>query len=522
MFNQKTSYGLAVLSGILLLLSFPPFNLGGFLAWIAFVPLLIAVWREENLKRMGRLTLVAGLCLIPVWSWLYYEFSWLLPPISSWLGLLCGIFIAGELYTEAVKEYWTPKNRPSGSLIYLPSGLQIIILPVFFTCGWFLMLNIPVIMKFTGALGFGSLAKTQWLNVPVIQMASFTGMYGITFLILLVNCAIAYGIIYYQEHRKVFKPSILAILIFVLMLGWGWLSIPKPVTGDVTIVIIQAPPPEKGNIRDLYVNLSKEATRFNPKAIVWTQWMMKGPSVNREQFASLSKETDNHFIGLSEGFGLSVASPDGETGYSPCAYHYVNLVDEVIHSKWNKLLFPNIQPLDTEFGRVGPLMCMESSPTVPARQLANNEVQLLTILTGSLGFSFPGEIGGNAVYRAVENRKPVVLACPRGSLIVDPYGRIMNDISTQDMVVGRISTSYEATFYTKYGDVFGWSIVGFAAILMIYDFYLKRRSPFMYCERCKAQIAKEVEICPECGRIPKESAWEKSDMGKLWRTISRK
>lgn len=512
-FDRKKSYGLAVLSGILLLLSFPPFNLGSFLAWIAFVPLLIAVWNEKNLKMIGRLTLITGLFLTPVWTWLYYELSFWFPPFSSWLGLLIAFAMGKGLYTEMIEKYWKPKHLPSKGLQYLPQRLQIVILPILFTASWFLLLNIPGIMKITGGLGFGSLAKTQWLNPPILQLASFTGMYGITFLILIVNCAIAYAIICYKENKRLCKQSIFVLLVFGLIFSLGFASIPEFSTGNVNSVIIQAPP-EEGDIEDLYVDLSREATKYDPKVILWTGWMLEGPSIDLEQFSNLSTETNTYMMGVGgEEMGWIVASPDGKIGHSSWAYHYVNFVNEVIHSEWDKLLYPKIQVLDTEFGRVGPLICMESSSTIPARQLAKDGAQFFTIFTGTIGFSFPGEIGGNAVYRAVEHRKPVILACPEGSIVVDSYGRIVNDISTQDIVAGKFSISNETTFYSKYGNVFGWSIVGLAIVLVGYNFYLKRKSPFKYCQNCSAKLPKDAKFCSQCGKNPDKK--EKGKAGKV-------
>jgi len=512
-FDRKKSYGLAVLSGILLLLSFPPFNLGSFLAWIAFVPLLIAVWNEKNLKMIGRLTLITGLFLTPVWTWLYYELSFWFPPFSSWLGLLIAFAMGKGLYTEMIEKYWKPKHLPSKGLQYLPQRLQIVILPILFTASWFLLLNIPGIMKITGGLGFGSLAKTQWLNPPILQLASFTGMYGITFLILIVNCAIAYAIICYKENKRLCKQSIFVLLVFGLIFSLGFASIPEFSTGNVNSVIIQAPP-EEGDIEDLYVDLSREATKYDPKVILWTGWMLEGPSIDLEQFSNLSTETNTYMMGVGgEEMGWIVASPDGKIGHSSWAYHYVNFVNEVIHSEWDKLLYPKIQVLDIEFGRVGPLICMESSSTIPARQLAKDGAQFFTIFTGTIGFGFPGEIGGNAVYRAVEHRKPVILACPEGSIVVDSYGRIVNDISTQDIVAGKFSISDETTFYSKYGNVFGWSIVGLAIVLVGYNFYLKRKSPFKYCQNCSAKLLKDAKFCSQCGKNPDKK--EKGKAGKV-------
>jgi hypothetical protein len=93
-FNKKTSYGLALSSGILLLLSFPPFGFGGFLAWIALVPILVALYYEKSAKRSGRLILVFGLCLLPLFLFLYSELEVFgVPTLLSWLiALLCSAF----------------------------------------------------------------------------------------------------------------------------------------------------------------------------------------------------------------------------------------------------------------------------------------------------------------------------------------------------------------------------------------------------------------------------------------------
>jgi hypothetical protein len=119
--------------------------------------------------------------------------------------------------------------------------------------------------------------------------------------------------------------------------------------------------------------------------------------------------------------------------------------------------------------------------------------------------AFQGLIGGNVVYRAVEHGIYTALFFGSGgSIIVDPYGRIIEDMAPEpEIVAGKISFTDERTFYTKYGDIFSWTIVGLAVILMIYNFYLKRKSPFKYCKYCRTQITKDVKICPKCGKKTK-------------------
>ena len=93
------------------------------------------------------------------------------------------------------------------------------------------------------------------------------------------------------------------------------------------------------------------------------------------------------------------------------------------------------------------------------------------------------------------------------SMIIDPYGRILEDIAPEpEIVVGKISFTDERTFYTKYGDVFGWSIVSLTLALVVYDLHLGRKSPFKFCinKNCMTNIKKEAETCDKCGKSQKK------------------
>jgi len=147
--NFYAGYGLAVTSGLLLLLSFPPLNLE-FLAWVALVPILVAMYYEKSEKRIGKLVTVFGLCLFPIFMWLYSEFEMLgLPtPLSLLIGVFCGVFL-GQFYI-AFHGYWRGKHSPSKGLAYLPSSLQIIIPPIIWTSLEFIVMSVPWIMKVGG------------------------------------------------------------------------------------------------------------------------------------------------------------------------------------------------------------------------------------------------------------------------------------------------------------------------------------------------------------------------------------
>ncbi len=509
MFSPKINYGLAVLSGILLFLSFPPFSLGGFLAWFALVPLLIAVYNETEVNRIGRLLWVTGICIAPVFVWFYNEFDFFLPSIVAWpLGIISAIF-GGVLVVWYIEDYGKPKQLPRKGLSYLPSSLQVFLMPIVGTAAEFLVMNLPVVMKVGGACGFISLSRTQWLNVPILQLASFTGMYGVTFLILLVNCAFAHTIIHYKETKQVSKQAIAVLLMASMVFVYGLTSVPEVSVGDVDVVIIQAKPEvmETEHINELYANLSEHSLKYEPEIILWSIWMGLEPPEEdgpcADQYVDFSKEQD---VYLTD--GGSVVYPDGRVERYHAPYLFPHVFDGFVPFDPSKIL-PNIHGFDTRFGKLGILICMESASTIPARQLVEDGTQFIVVTSADRPVidAFQGLIGGNVVYRAVEHRIYTALFFgPGGSIIVDPYGKIIEDAAPEEEIVaGKVSFTNERTFYTKYGDIFGWTIVGLALVLVGYNSYLKRKSPFKYCEKCRAKIKKDATFCDKCGTSQKKS-----------------
>ena len=119
--RARNSYLFALLSGILLLLSYPPFNLE-FLAWFAFVPVLIAIYYETKAKRRGRLGQVVTICVIPIALWLCSFLGNFLPMVAAWpLGVILAFLLAGYVI-EPVTENGTSQQLPRQNFSYLPSG----------------------------------------------------------------------------------------------------------------------------------------------------------------------------------------------------------------------------------------------------------------------------------------------------------------------------------------------------------------------------------------------------------------
>ncbi len=503
--RARDSYLLALLSGVLLLLSYPPFNLE-FLAWFAFVPVLIAVYYETKAKRRGRLTQVAAICLTPTFLWLTSFAGMFVPMIAGWLLGIIVAFFAAEYVIESAHEYWASKQLPPDHLRHLPPQWQIFVVPILVTAGEFALMNIPLVMKLGGAVGFMSVSRTQWLNPPILQVASFTGMYGVTFLIWLVNSAIAYGIIHYVATKRISKQAVAVVLIFIAIFVGGWVILPASTSGDTTVAIIQAKPEtlEKQHVTELYLDLSEESLRYEPEIILWSVWLKydlwhKSQSVGpyAEDHVSFCQEND---VYLTDGWG-NVVFPDGRIFHYGAPYHMIHLFDGLIPLEPDKIL-PELHGFEARFGKFGVLGCMEGAYTVPTRKWVKDGALFLPIFSGEppvIG-ALTELHGSNAVYRAVEHRIYTGVCYRDYGLLVDPYGRIVEDIAPeQQIVVGKIAFPNERPFYSKYGDIFSYIILALTVSLIGYNQYLRRESHHTFCKKCKAQIEKGTEICPECG-----------------------
>jgi len=486
--RARDSYGLAVLSGLLLLLSFPPFD-AEYLAWVALVPVLIAIHHE---RRFGRVKWLGAAATAAVFIPQWFEplrvsaEHWLPTWPASLLALLGGCLVA--LAWGEVLALWKPGYLPPARLRFLPAGLWIITLPVLWTAVEFLAMSIPLVMKVGGALGYTSLSGTQWRNVPVVQVSSVAGMYGVTFLILLVNCAVACAITHFREHRRLHAPAIAVTLLLAGVFAWGRFSVPPADSDGISTAVVQAPAAYEED-SDRYAGLVTTSLKYEPRILAGIAPM--------DRFADISAE---HHVYLLH--GTELLSPDGERQHRDIAYHpFINIADGFSPWEPQQIISPPVYPFETEFGKVGSLISMEGAFPTPTRRLVENGAQLVTTAWMSRGFAWAGLSGGNAVYRAAEFGVPAVAyGLPQGSLIIDRYGRIMPDAAPEEEIVAaRIALGGGRTFYARHGDVFGYVIVLLALASVVFNSYLRRKSPFEYCEGCGARVPKDAEICQQCG-----------------------
>jgi apolipoprotein N-acyltransferase len=221
-------YALALVSGALLALSFPRYGHPAF-AWIALVPLLVALtgWNGRPLTGApGRGRALPGQ-----------------PPLRAFLlGLTSGfVYFAGTLYwTGSVLRTFGGIPLPAAALGVCLLALYQGFFPALFAlissrlvaraglAGLLLASAAWVATEFFRGVVFGGfpwvlLGDSQVTILPVVQLASLVGVYGVSGLVAFVNATIAYATLTTGRRR------VAAIAAGALVLGatalWGTLRI---------------------------------------------------------------------------------------------------------------------------------------------------------------------------------------------------------------------------------------------------------------------------------------------------------
>lgn len=122
---------------------------------------------------------------------------------------------------------------------------------------------------------------------------------------------------------------------------------------------------------------------------------------------------------------------------------------------------------------LGPLICYEDVVIGIPREMTRAGAQILFNMLNDAWFgdtAGPHEHLQLALWRAVENRRYLLRSSNSGiTSIVDPLGRIVAQLPTfkEDALVATVQPLSLLSFYTRYGDLFGW-LLAVAAVWLVF------------------------------------------------------
>jgi len=480
----------SLFSGILLILSFPKFDLE-FLAWFALVPLFYSI-EGKGLYHSFKLGFLTGfIFFLGILYWIIVAMHTYgnVPLILSGLILLL-LVIYLSLYIGAFTFLYR--------LIQMRLGFQTIILPPL------LWVSLEYLRSFflTG-FPWANLGHSQYLNLPFIQVADVTGVYGLSFVILLVNTTLFE--VLRQWSKKVFPIREVAITALILL---GFLIYGYGRMRSVDRQMSQLPPLKvglvQGNIDQsikwdesfqketlkIYERLSLKVAGGKPDLIIWpetaTPFFFQEAEEYQPMVLDIPARTNAFLLFGSPSYKIvkgKVSHYNSAYLVSPSKdllgrYDKIHLVPFGEYIPLQKLLFfiessigegiGNFKPGKGIFnfslpqGQFGVLICFEIIFPNLCRRFVKGGANFLVTITNDAWFgrtSAPYQHFSMATFRAVENRVFIARAANTGiSGFIDPKGKIVKQggIFTEEAMNGTIHLMKDKTFYTLYGDVFAW------------------------------------------------------------------
>lgn len=508
-------------TAILWALSIPPFQFAES-AYLAFVPIILWLYTKPPRRLCLWISLVAGWCAwFVILIWLRHV-TWLGTVLLS--GLMAGFFVIWILFARALLCRIAKRAFPLRVSAF--AGLAGAWVVLEWLRSWFLW-----------GFPWAPISLSQWERPVVLQIAAWTGAYGVSFMLIFFNLCVAQTL-WNRAVRKertlwsgwfspdlYFGMTLLGACIYVF-----FHSLPQRDSAvtlfDAAVVQPYIKPELKWDEQKALENLKILETQtlyvanLESDLILWpeaaTPWPIKGNRDMQVWVENLADTIDKPILMgnmaadyeadrwqngaclVEPGSGLTDAFyakrelvPFGE--YVP---EYFRFIDKVVPLGGN--FFPgdgpNLIELDVNNRRlqVGSLVCYEDVFPDLARESARAGAQVFFVATNNAWY---GEEGGavqhaaHSALRAVENRRPV-MRCGNGgwSGWIDCFGTIRSVLYDENHSIyfrggGSYSVGHfeewmwQQSFYTRYGDWFVLLCGIVAVVAIVFSGFLKPGDP---------------------------------------------
>jgi apolipoprotein N-acyltransferase len=509
-------------------MSYAPWDNGG-LVWFALTPLVAAVWFGRS-ERPFALGYVAGLVFFSItFQWLHSLGELFKTPALRGLPILLALYLA--LYPATWCWFLARILAPDPSRRSFPNSWRNLALGALAACAWTTLEWVRGWML--SGFGWNGLGVALHRDLPMIQIAEFTGVLGLSWLVAFINVM---GVIIVRRILGELGPAFLkrirwefslSISLIVIVFSYGirvlWTS--PPSNGkSVQVALIQPNIPQEDKfdpdsedaVLEQLERLTGIAAATKPELIVWPE-----ASVPRGVFADdynlqfiqkivadlpcpllVGTLIDTFSESKPRTYNGAVLFAPGTITDNPPVYRKIHLVPFGEYLPVRPLLnwiAGNLVPGDLDagtdhtllthpaIGDFATLICFEDTLGDLTRRFANRpdkrSPRLLVNITNDGWFLKTCGVEqhlANAVFRAVENRRPLLRCCNTGITgLVDPDGKVHRWITPHQQ--GFVSRSVQinnrpATFYTRWGDWIAWLSLTITAAVLLRHIILARRS----------------------------------------------
>ena len=495
----------SVLSGFLAAAAFPKVE-WPFMAWVAFIPLLAVLSRKG-----GRASFLKGwLAGAVFYGILLY---WIPAVPSHYAGMSAVLSLSVYLLLVIVLGLsWAFFALLFAALHRRRAALAFLAAP-------FLWVGVEYVLThvLTG-FPWGLIGLSQYRNLALIQMASLTGVYGVSFVLVLFQSSFVYSI---RTSRRL--PFAFGIAVLALVHIGGLLSLGRvrPTPESFSAAVIQGNVPSEiywtqtgaDKIQSLFedhVDLTRRASEAGAKLVIWPEFTVPLCFSCDDPLSESFKGILTRFVSetgtsLLLGTNETTGPPDRKLYFnsSLClnpdravtSYAKMHLVPFGEYTPYKKILgfvekvshamgelTPGSEPALHAFRSFafGTPICYEIIFPDLVRRFTKAGANFLVTITNDGWYgrsSAPYQHFANAVLRAVENRRFLLRAATTGiSGVIDPYGRILvkSEVGVRTFLTETVTPASKLTFYARYGDLFACFALTIGGLLFIVALFMRR------------------------------------------------
>jgi apolipoprotein N-acyltransferase len=501
--KKRFSPLLLILSGaLLIILSFPKFS-WSYLAWVSFLPFYKLLENQRSGTRF-RLGYIFGVVYsLGVFYWVTHSMRYYggLGPLTSFGILILMVFYLA-LYTGAFGWLWgIVPSQGLFSLFWAPSlwvSLE--------------FLRAHLLTGFPWEL----LGYSQYNFLPVAQVAEWTGVYGLSFLIILVNQAFYQCFLIKRPgYSGKWKEMALTLILLAGALGFGYQSISQQEAKDLKapslkIAVVQGNidqslkwnPAFQGKTIDIYKNFSDNPAETSD-LIIWPETAVPFYFLSENRFTPelfrLAQDTGATLLFGSPAYGIQngqmnyynrayLLSPEGRLNYYDKVHlvpfgEYVPLkrflpfVGKMVQAIGDFSPGPGPMGLALPKAKLGVLICFETIFPELSRAYKQEGCHFLVNITNDAWFgktSAPYQHLSMLTFRAIENRVWVARAANTGfSAFIDSTGRVTQSLPLfqSGRIYAKIPLREDKTFYARHGDL----LVVFCGLIIALGLVLRFR-----------------------------------------------
>ncbi len=518
-----------LVSAMLFTLCFPPHEIS-WLAWFALVPFLY-VLRRSSLWETVALGGLWGMAAA------YGVTNWLPPTIALyyqqplWLGmtifLLAAAFMGAADYMAfaAFYRWWVRGSHlhPAGRWRVLPVAAAWVAAELgrarLFTGNpWGLLGYSQVGLA---ALDPSQLSAMDKLLVGFPQIADLAGVYGISFVVVAFNVALAEVLLAARDHSGSGRAAAelflcLGLLASALVYGRSLAPLDPPASGAaVRVSVIQAnldlgsrwDPRFYGRNLQTYLEMTDRAlATTKPQLVVWPEnamtFFVDDEPAYRKIIASVTGASGAQLIAGAPRFvnrhnpkyynSAFLLSPYGEVLAHYDKVHLLPFTEYLPFGRFDYIRrsfgrVRSFEPgtsatlLPTVAGKAGVLICNEAMfPRLAGRRVESG-AQVLVNLSNDAWVrdaGFAEQQFNLVLLRAIEQRRYMVRASTSGpSAVIAPSGRVLVKTKpfSRSTVSARIAPINLRTAYSRYGDTFAFACASWVAISLLGGLWSSKR-----------------------------------------------